>query len=91
MYFVDYSSEAAPPLPDPEDDEEEGDEIFATDEGASGWLESIGLDKKEFPSLDPRKVKLYPLYNDAIKAHNDPKYSDRRFRTNGVDPDQTAL
>ena len=39
---------------------EEGEEQFETDEGASGWLESIGLDKKEFPSLDPRKVKLYP-------------------------------
>ena len=59
-----YSSEAAPPLPDPEDEEEEGDDMFGTNEGASVWLESIGLDKKEFPSLDPRKVKLYPFFNE---------------------------
>lgn len=43
-----------------EGDEEE-DEFLDTDEGASVWLESIGLDKKQFPSLDPNKVKMYPL------------------------------
>lgn len=43
-----------------EEDEEE-DEFLDTDEGASVWLESIGLDKKQFPSLDPNKVKMYPL------------------------------
>lgn len=40
-----------------EEDEEE-DEFLDTDEGASVWLESIGLDKKQFPSLDPNKVKI---------------------------------
>lgn len=56
-----FSPEPAPPNRDPVDDDEEEDDCFETDEGASGWLESIGLDKKEFPTLDPRKVKLYPL------------------------------
>ena len=60
MYLF-YSSECAPPLPDPEEDENDEDDTFGTNEGASVWLESIGLDKKEFPSLDPRKVKLYPF------------------------------
>lgn len=41
-------------------EEEEEDEFLDTDEGASVWLESIGLDKKQFPSLDPNKVKMYP-------------------------------
>ncbi|KAK3585598.1 hypothetical protein CHS0354_036785 [Potamilus streckersoni] len=39
------------------DSDEEG-ELLEAHEGASLWLESIGLDKSEFPSLDPRKVKL---------------------------------
>ncbi|OWF42711.1 protein downstream neighbor of son homolog [Mizuhopecten yessoensis] len=34
------------------------DEMIDTDEGASVWLESIGLDKKHFPSLEPNKVKI---------------------------------
>jgi hypothetical protein len=33
--------------------------MIDTDEGAHVWLESIGLDKKSFPSLDPNKVKMY--------------------------------
>ncbi|XP_041354100.1 protein downstream neighbor of Son-like [Gigantopelta aegis] len=33
-------------------------DVLHTDEGASVWLESMGLDKKHFPSLDPGKVKL---------------------------------
>jgi hypothetical protein len=35
--------------------------MIDTDEGAHVWLESIGLDKKSFPSLDPNKVKMYPF------------------------------
>ncbi|XP_061176544.1 protein downstream neighbor of son homolog [Saccostrea echinata] len=42
----------------PAEDEDEEDEFLDTDEGASVWLESIGLDKKQFPSLDPNKVKI---------------------------------
>lgn len=49
------------------EEEEEEDEFLDTDEGASVWLESIGLDKKQFPSLDPNKVKMYPLYHLLIK------------------------
>ena len=43
------------------DDDEDDDDFLGTDEGASVWLESIGLDKKHFPSLDPNKVKMYPF------------------------------
>lgn len=43
-----------------EDVDEDTDDILATDDAAHGWLESMGLDKKQFPSLDPKKVKLYP-------------------------------
>lgn len=31
------------------------------DDKASLWLEDMGLDKRDFPSLEPLKVKLYPL------------------------------
>ncbi|XP_048769188.2 protein downstream neighbor of son homolog [Ostrea edulis] len=48
------NSEAKAAQPVDEDD----DEFLETDEGASIWLESIGLDKKQFPSLDPTKVKI---------------------------------
>ncbi|XP_050394290.1 protein downstream neighbor of Son [Patella vulgata] len=34
------------------------EDALDTDEGASVWLESLGLDKKQFPSLDPNKVKI---------------------------------
>ena len=46
------------PVPSVEDEDEVEDEFLDTDEGASVWLESIGLDKKQFPSLDPNKVKM---------------------------------
>ncbi|XP_052810815.1 protein downstream neighbor of Son-like isoform X1 [Mya arenaria] len=36
----------------------EDDELSDGDDAASGWLESMGLDKKQFPTLDPKKVKL---------------------------------
>ncbi|CAG2232303.1 DONSON [Mytilus edulis] len=42
----------------PKDEEEEDEDLIDTDEGAHVWLESIGLDKKSFPSLDPNKVKI---------------------------------
>ncbi len=38
----------------------EDDDITQTDDGASSWLQSIGLDSKKYKSLDPTKVKLYP-------------------------------
>ncbi|VDI07842.1 Hypothetical predicted protein [Mytilus galloprovincialis] len=44
--------------PNPKDEEEEDEDLIDTDEGAHVWLESIGLDKKSFPSLDPNKVKI---------------------------------
>ncbi|XP_060071651.1 protein downstream neighbor of Son-like [Ylistrum balloti] len=37
---------------------DDDDHMIDTDEGASVWLESIGLDKKQFPSLEPNKVKM---------------------------------
>ncbi|XP_052829120.1 protein downstream neighbor of Son isoform X2 [Octopus bimaculoides] len=39
--------------------EEEEEDGFIADEGAAVWLESIGLDKKNFPSLNPNKVRLH--------------------------------
>ncbi|XP_045196207.2 protein downstream neighbor of Son-like [Mercenaria mercenaria] len=42
----------------PEDIDEDPDDILDADDAAHGWLESMGLDKKQFPSLDPKKVKL---------------------------------
>ena len=50
------SSDAAADDVSPDDD----CNVVHTDEGASVWLESMGLNKKHFPSLDPNKVKLYP-------------------------------
>ena len=46
-----------------DDDEEENDEdedIICADDGAVSWLQSIGLDKSKFPSLEPHKIKMYP-------------------------------
>ncbi|GFR88269.1 protein downstream neighbor of Son [Elysia marginata] len=40
-----------------DDDEEEEDDIN-DHHGASKWLEGMGLNKKDFPSLEPLKVKL---------------------------------
>lgn len=51
-----------------DDEDDDDDEFIDTDEGASVWLESIGLDKKQFPSLDPNKVKLYPLQNVTLSS-----------------------
>ena len=36
------------------------DEDVEDHQVASLWLEGMGLDKKDFPTLDPSKVKLYP-------------------------------
>lgn len=41
-----------------EDIDEDADDILDADDAAHGWLESMGLDKKQFPTLDPKKVKL---------------------------------
>ena len=43
-----------------DDDDDDDDDLAHTDEGASSWLQSIGLNSKEYKSLDPDKVKLYP-------------------------------
>ena len=42
----------------PEEDEDE--DFNQDDDAASSWLTSMGLDKESFPSLDPRRIKLYP-------------------------------
>ena len=55
-----------------QDDEEEED-IMQSDDGAHTWLEDLGLDKSHFRSLDPNKVKLYPLIpylNSCIDTHD---------------------
>ena len=44
-----------------EDDDDEDEDLTQTDEGASSWLQSIGLNSKEYKSLDPSNVKLYPF------------------------------
>ncbi|XP_013063543.1 protein downstream neighbor of Son-like [Biomphalaria glabrata] len=36
----------------------DSDDDINDDEGASRWLEGMGLDKKDFPSLEPVKVKI---------------------------------
>ncbi|KAL4233691.1 hypothetical protein ACF0H5_008371 [Mactra antiquata] len=41
-----------------DDNDDDVDDILDNDDAAHGWLESMGLDKKQFPTLDPRKVKL---------------------------------
>ena len=41
--------------------EEEHEDITQTDEGASSWLQSIGLNSNQYRNLDPKKVKLYPF------------------------------
>ncbi|CAI9734255.1 Hypothetical predicted protein [Octopus vulgaris] len=41
-----------------EEEEAEEEDGFIADEGAAVWLESIGLDKKNFPSLNPNQVRL---------------------------------
>lgn len=34
------------------------DDITRTDSGASSWLETLGLDRNKYRSLDPDKVKM---------------------------------
>ena len=43
------------------EDDDEDEDLAQTDEGASSWLQSIGLNSKEYKSLDPSNVKLYPF------------------------------
>ncbi|XP_074662071.1 protein downstream neighbor of son homolog [Tubulanus polymorphus] len=40
-----------------EDDDDE-DDAFTTDEGASSWLQEMGLNNRDFPELNPTKIKL---------------------------------
>ncbi len=42
-------------------DEDEEEDIAQTDHGATSWLKDLGLNAAKFRSLDPNKVKLYPL------------------------------
>ena len=44
-----------------EDDDDDDEDLAQTDGGASSWLQSIGLNSKEYKSLDPSNVKLYPF------------------------------
>lgn len=37
---------------------DENDEIVSDDEEPSSWLESLGLSQQDFPSLNPKKIKL---------------------------------
>nr|KAG5711022.1 hypothetical protein BaRGS_013756 [Batillaria attramentaria] len=39
-------------------EETEEEDLTSTNEGASLWLEDMGLDKKSFPTLEPKKVKI---------------------------------
>ena len=58
------------PIKTEEDEDEDEEEDFTQgDDAASSWLQSMGLDKQEFPTLDPRRVKLYPFlcYDDFNK------------------------
>ncbi|GFN93718.1 protein downstream neighbor of son [Plakobranchus ocellatus] len=57
-------------LSDNHDDDEEEDVINDHD-GASKWLEGMGLDKKDFPTLEPSKVKLQR--DDFRKIDNRPQ------------------
>ncbi|XP_070568866.1 protein downstream neighbor of son homolog [Ptychodera flava] len=41
-----------------DDNAETESDILESDSGASSWLQSMGLDKTSFPSLEPHKVKL---------------------------------
>ncbi|KAH9508638.1 hypothetical protein Btru_049491 [Bulinus truncatus] len=41
-----------------EEKKEDSDEDIDDDEGATRWLEVMGFDKKNFPTLEPFKVKL---------------------------------
>jgi len=43
-----------------EEEEEDEEDIMQSDDGAHSWLQDLGLDKAQFRSLDPNKVKLYP-------------------------------
>ena len=44
------------------EDDDEDEDLTQTDEGASSWLQSIGLNSKAYKSLDPSNVKLYPFH-----------------------------
>ena len=43
-----------------EQEPEDEDDLDNADGGAASWLETLGLDKKDYRTLDPNKVKLYP-------------------------------
>ncbi|XP_071957264.1 protein downstream neighbor of son homolog [Antedon mediterranea] len=50
---------------------DDDDDITQDDEAASSWIQSIGLDKKEFPSLDPARVKF--KRDKVVKLDNKPQ------------------
>ena len=49
-------------VPIDEDCSEDEEDDINDHHGASKWLEGMGLNKKDFPSLEPLKVKLYPFF-----------------------------
>ena len=55
-----------------DDEDQDGDddelEISQDDGAASSWLQSMGLDKQSFPTLEPSKVNLYPFNIIIIHA-----------------------
>lgn len=55
-----------------DEDEQDGDDdelgISQDDGAASSWLQSMGLDKQSFPTLEPSKVNLYPFIIINIHA-----------------------
>ena len=52
-----------------DDDDDDEEDILQSLDGAHTWLEDLGLDKSQFRSLDPNKVKLYPYQRSRIDTH----------------------
>ncbi|XP_063954468.1 protein downstream neighbor of son homolog [Lytechinus pictus] len=54
-----------------EEEEEEEEDILRSPTKASSWLQSIGLDKTNFPSLEPTRVKFQS--DQLLKLDNRPQ------------------
>lgn len=61
MFYSDCNGPSSLDANDDDDVDERTDVTMKSNEGASVWLEDMGLDRKNFPSLEPGKVKMYPL------------------------------
>ena len=55
-----------------QDDDDDEEDILQSLDGAHTWLEDLGLDKSQFRSLDPNKVKLYPYRTDTHDLYEGP-------------------